>query len=252
MIFFWSHYIKNSSSINFSLKIPINEENYIQKILKFDSWFFEKGAQFGMYNFIETEKINRGETQKYINEYVSSREKRMFKRDAEFITLGGVFNWDYSLNLVKTQGTFHTINIPIFENGQWQYQSVNPFGILERESDVLYDDDLHDFKKNKIWNNIVEIVFFSSSNIWYDEIEYTQLEEYLTFSPPVDNRPVAYRISPRFNSFLRELKTMTYSLEGEFILHTHSEKLSAEGYILLDGQVVFQEDIDSGKVKIPD
>ena len=249
---FWSPYINHFDAFDFSLEIPLNEENYKQKILEFDACFFEKGAEFGIYNFIEAEKINNGETHKYINDYVACRTKNMFKEEPGYITLGGINNWDYYLNSADPESSFITINIPIFDQGEWEYKAVDPFGLFSKDSAMKDFDRQFDYKTKKKWNNIIEIEFFSRSNIWYDEIEYSQLKEFMIVDPPANNRPVAYRISPRFNSFLRDLKNKTYSLGGEFILNVPSSKLSDDGYILLDGQVIFQEDIDSGKIKIPD
>ncbi|PLK44262.1 hypothetical protein [Emticicia sp. TH156] len=250
---FWSPYINHFMAFDFSIEIPLNEENYKQKILEFDACLFEKGAEFGIYNFIEAEKIYKGEAHKYINDYVASRTENMFKPETEGITLGGIYHWDYYLNSVNPKTSFTTINIPVFDNGEWQYKAVDPFGLFTYDSALQNFESHLDYKTKSKWNNIVEIEFFSQSNIWYDEIEYSQLERrYMIFDPPADNRPVAYRISPRFNSFLRDLKSKTYSLGGKYILNVPSSKLSDDGYILLDGQVIFQEDIDCGVIKIPD
>ena len=73
----------------------------------------------------------------------------------------------------------------------------------------------------------------------------------INFEPPVDNRFYAYRITPRFNSFLRELKTRIQELGGTITLDDeHHEDVTING-VLLDGKIVFQEDIDEGRILLP-
>ena len=72
----------------------------------------------------------------------------------------------------------------------------------------------------------------------------------------IDNRLIAYRNTPRLNSFIRELKNFVLKNEGtwDFDLDIGSVKenqVPPDG-ILLDGQLIYQEDIASGKVKIPE
>lgn len=93
----------------------------------------------------------------------------------------------------------------------------------------------------------------SIMNIWFEKVisEDTFTANQTTYS----NKVLAYYNTPRFNSFLRDLRTAILELDGNCTLsHSggkcFSQYLTEEG-ILLDGKIVYQEDIDEGRVKVP-
>jgi hypothetical protein len=129
------------------------------------------------------------------------------------------------------------------------------YTILSLENtDSLYKIDLFEYDFE---DNTVHVGINSSSNIWWEEIVVTILEgeawnDRQVLNPPLNNRPWAYRITPRFNSFLRDVKEVINSLEGNVLLEEYNKKYVTEDGILLDGRIVYQEDIDEGRVKLPD
>lgn len=108
----------------------------------------------------------------------------------------------------------------------------------------------------------------SHSDIWLDNAnsyvgyEKSELKE-------MDNRPLAYRHTPRLNSFLRSLKAIVLEYEGTWVLDgdfnklerrtnmklspdEESDKIWSDCAIPLDGKFIYQEDIDEGRIIIPD
>lgn len=65
----------------------------------------------------------------------------------------------------------------------------------------------------------------------------------------IDNRYVAYHNTPRLNSFIRDLIHLAVEKYG-FILEPGHEEFKYG--IPLDGKIICQEDIDEGRVKLPD
>lgn len=66
----------------------------------------------------------------------------------------------------------------------------------------------------------------------------------------VNNRYIAYRNTPRFNSFLRDLKILFVDKYG-WSYNSDYEDIRRDG-IPLDGKIIYQEDIDEGRVQLPD
>lgn len=114
----------------------------------------------------------------------------------------------------------------------------------------------------------------SYSDIWLDKVaDYKFLDPDVNFEKRlnrvIDNRPLAYRHTPRLNSFLRSLKAIVLEYDGKWTFDsTHnglqlrtnmkiksdedSDKIWSDCAIPLDGKFIYQEDIDEGRIKIPD
>ena len=96
--------------------------------------------------------------------------------------------------------------------------------------------------------------FSSHSDIWWPDLHAIAPEgalrvyEYLDI--PLDNRPFAYRITPRLNSFLRDMNAITSNLGGNIYYEKVNQYCTEEG-VLLDGKIIYQEDIDEGRVVPP-
>ena len=70
----------------------------------------------------------------------------------------------------------------------------------------------------------------------------------------LDNRAAAYRNAPRFNSLLRELKEIVHSYGWQIALQSDTlfdRSFETEDGILIDKKIIYQEDIESGRVQIP-
>ncbi len=261
----WSEYVNDVESFGFSVHISVNRENYVEKILKFDSNFLQLTDFYGLHKIhcLTDENFTIAE---FINKYQQNRIIQLHD-GSEDIALMRIYDWDFLLENSYVKKLWDiSILLPIKVKEVWEYKHFSISG--ENNSLILQyyglGFDLEKLKDNQDKDLI--FVFYSKSTVWFDEIEMDftsiggELEKfgYSTFDLPFDNRPTAYRITPRFNSFLRDLRKLTEELEGRFevgetiIPGTGSTFKNPEGYILLDHQVVFQEDIDSGKVKIPD
>lgn len=111
-------------------------------------------------------------------------------------------------------------------------------------------NDKLDFGKSSDSFNL-ELSLSSTSNIWYDELKYSDINGMpILFENPYNNRPVAYRITPRFNSFIREIKKEVQRLEGTLTIE-ENYNCDNNGYFLLDSKTIFQEDIETGIVIEP-
>ncbi len=75
-------------------------------------------------------------------------------------------------------------------------------------------------------------------------------------SDEIDNRVIAYLNAPRFNSCLRDLKKIFFNYGWSFKFE-HDErtletiKYLTEDGVLIDGKIIYQEDINEGRVTIP-
>jgi len=73
----------------------------------------------------------------------------------------------------------------------------------------------------------------------------------------INNKANAYLNTPRFNSFLKSLKELFYERGWDFEFEYDHKPLEileffTENGILIDGQIIYQEDIDNGKVRVSD
>ncbi len=95
----------------------------------------------------------------------------------------------------------------------------------------------------------------SYSNIWWDEISFSKMANEIEsdielFNPPKNNRSYAYRMTPRLNSFIRELTKITLSFGGTIVLEDHKTENVIEEGVLLDNQIIYQEDVENGRIDL--
>lgn len=248
---YWTTYLKHVPSFTYEFSFKINKENFQSRILQFDEVFLKSGLRFEICLFDEMQSVV------LINKYLESREQKFNENSEE----------NYSLKLYdlkqwenyKGNGRCTILAPYILPNMQLVNKILDCQGyvytILSLENtDSLYKIDLFEYDFE---DNTVHVGINSSSNIWWEEIVVTILEgeawnNRQVFNPPLNNRPWAYRITPRFNSFLRDVKEVINSLEGNVLLEEYNKKYVTEDGILLDGRIVYQEDIDEGRVKLPD
>lgn len=142
---------------------------------------------------------------------------------------------------------------------------VNDLNKFVYDSSPLLFDNFASAKVDDL-NNRVEISFSIESHltIWKD---YVYGFKYLDESGRVeilkcsDNRKIAYRNTPRLNSFLRDLQYLVSEMGGRCELYDFTladnvtnkakENNSSRKGLTLDGKIVYQEDIDEGRVKLP-
>lgn len=246
----WTTYLKHFSSFNFEFSFKVNIENYKERILKFDRILLTKGLEYGIIVFDEINNIESIEC------YLKSRESKFWinQNDNNIIKLIDFKQWeDYNGKGIQS------IFLPWIEskeviNKRVNY-SENIYQVLSYESSLnLFENNL----KEEYWEDKeIFISLSSNSNIWWDEFNITikngeNWYDKEFFDPPINNRLTSYRITPKFNSFLRELKKITTEFRGEMKLGEYDTKRVKVDGVILDGKIIYQEDIDEGGVKIPE
>lgn len=88
------------------------------------------------------------------------------------------------------------------------------------------------------------------SEFWFQKVFFGRNKSWETAD---DNSFLAYHNAPRLNSYLRDLKDIWVNKYGwTFEKEMGWYQAGGENGIWLDGKIVYQEDIDFGKVKLPD
>ena len=270
----WSEYIDHFDAFDYVLRIPVNIENYKSQIKDFQTFFLKAGFKWGIYKFESLIDGNIYDISTIINDYLSNTTDMISKTDGTSISMFSFTHWDFFLEFFREgKEVISVISVPLKEDSLWISKNFN-LSSINREGEehsfplLFYysvDYDINDLKKSK--EEKLYFNMYSRSNVWFDEIGVHWLEDddlfnsYIRdptfYDTPISNRPTAYRITPRFNSFWRDIKNKVIDMGGEVEVDLTTsgyrlKKTNEEGYILLDGQVIFQEDIDSGKIKMPD
>jgi hypothetical protein len=238
----WVSYSNEIDAFLYGISIPVNQDNWMEIILEFDLQFLKIGRKYGLFYYdfcIEKDYKKRRLESFYTNHW----------RGLAFLRFEHYFSKS-DFELFKK--TF--IDIPEYsENGSMSTKR-NKFDLqfYTRDNDLISfvsnDGPMYDelIKLTK-WETKIHLALISHSNIWWEEIGFTIGPDKLSrivLNPPINNRPWAYNITPRFNSFLRDLKNISIDLGGSFHLDKGSfvKKYVSEDGILLDGKVFFFED----------
>lgn len=255
----WNTYLDNFEPLALTTNIPINQDNYLSQIVEFDVNFIRIGAKYGMYKFIPKEYDREGLLEKYIADYTAYKKTilDLNSRDMfEFIHFLSIREW---IRDTKQKGLYEFIEVPILQEKKYIYDEMN-ISIFSNEDGTFLFSISPDFIEKSDFSVIpsdetlmLKLYISSFSNIWLSEFERTagDFNEPIIFEPPYNNRSIAYRITPRYNSFIRDMGTIAKKMGGSVSGVTNYD-ISPEGYLFLDNQIIFQEDIDSGKVKIPE
>ena len=142
-------------------------------------------------------------------------------------------------------------------------RNINEVDFLEGNTD--FNSDFLRILPNSInQNGSIQISFSMEvfSDFWFETVSRNHRlwdsnygEPYLDYDdeeheePSLDNRFIAYRNTPRFNSFLRDLKALFVDKYG-WSYDSDYEDIRRDG-IPLDGKIIYQEDIDEGRVTLP-
>lgn len=244
---FWVEYFANKSSFQWTFSVPITAKDWKCKVLEIDKEFLIKGKKYGLFYFEED----------ISGDYKKRREMRFFNKVTYTIGLLQFQNYfspreekhigDMFMDIPKcTSGRI--INLPQRIRGSWPDLSLR---ILEIENSVgLYLDDIEDLTFGS--EEVLFFTLYSSSNIWWEELLYGESKEgeIYKFNIPKNNRPWSYRITPRLNSFLRDLKIKTKDLGGSILLEEYDKRYVTEEGILLDGNIIYQEDIVEDRIDL--
>lgn len=241
----WVEYLKNQSSFQWTFSIPISKTSWESRILEVNNEFLIKGKKYGLLYFKE----------KLLNIYKHSQKNVFLKNENSIIQLLEFKSFfdkesnDYYQNLF--------IDVPMYIKGDYLNISEmihRPFLNLQ----LLELDNFSVLTKNAInelavgEEEIIHFTLFSSSNIWWDQVIYNEDSsgEVFRLDLPMNNRQWAYRITPRLNSFIRDLRIKTEQLGGKVLLENFDKRHVTKQGILLDSNVIYQEDIETGRVNL--
>lgn len=237
---YWSDYIHDYSAFHYEFNVQVSNADFKDKILSVDAAFLKAGDKQMLFVYPDTGRSDS---------YLSRRKERFFSDNNQWINLIDFDQFDDTarkeFQIFLPDGNGQLIATPY-------YQPFDRLRILDIEnisfvhwSDVAQEDE---------WHKDISFSLYSNSTIWNEDIGLMLDEDtgnMVILDPAVNNRFFAYRIVPRFNSFLRDVTTAVESLGGSVTLGEHDGKQVTERGILLDGQLIFQEDIDAGKIELP-
>lgn len=245
----WVEKLQHRSSFALEVTIPISNLTWMDKVIKFDLEFLVKAEKFGLFYFTENiftdyEKQRRSMFANIIDNYI------------ELLSLRNYFSNDIKSSY-KFVGESY-INLPYSFDGRIinkptkYHQPFLDLGVLE--FDNFPGVDLKEVGENENWQGYLNFSMYSSSNIWWEEISYTKDENGVVYKSdsPINNRSWAYRITPRFNSMMRDIKLITKQLGGSVLLEDYDKRFFTEDGILLDNNIIYQEDIDERRVNLLD
>lgn len=165
----------------------------------------------------------------------------------------------FKLGVFKN-GTYHYLS---FTSEEWQFFVQDlPFYLKKKFASILFDkyrtlslpvDFAFDFHEKKENNGILCFTLSSKFTVWFEEVhnfEYNDTwdggEESI-----LDNSFLAYKNTPRLNSLIKDLKYLLDSIGLQYIIQYWGNQATPDG-ILLDGRIIYQEDIDEGRVLLPE
>ncbi len=246
---FWAPHLTNLDSFGYYFSIPIDNENFEELILEVDCFFLINAEKYKIVYF------NDRILSEYIATYTNDRKRNFVNgNDNKRISL---LSFDLYYNHLKRELDGMCFGIPEYVGNEIKIVDTNFVFLsnifyLDPNYNLGYDDTTKTYKgENKLSFEIL-----SKSNIWWEEIDYEiSSNGYKAgpgLDPPHNNRDIAYRITPRFNSFIRALSEKILSLGGIFDVYneSHRNSVTKEG-ILLDGKIIYQEDIDNGLIELP-
>ena len=235
----WQEYIDNLESFTYHIIIPVSSDDFKQRILDFDYSFLSTGDKTGLFKYTN---------HKTLITYIDSRKEVFFRDNRQWIEL---------LDLEQLQDTsIENLNLLVpNERGELEMLSYHrPFvnlGFLElNKGNIFHLSEMQDLPS---WHENLSLSISSNSTIWWDEIEVTLGNDGypIDLAQPVDNRFFSYRITPRFNSFLRDVILKAKELGGSVDLEGGNKRYVTSKGILLDRKIIYQEDIEEGRVKLP-
>lgn len=238
----WTTYLKHLPSFYFELSFKVNVDNYTERILKFDKALLTKGFEYGIVMFDAVSSYGA------INRYLASRSSNFWTKPKNKILRFIDFEQWPEYN---DEGTRFII-LPSIEDEKIRGKRFDFRNSIHEVMSLEVSQDLSEGKlKEEFWEDKEMFMSLSSnSNIWWDEFNVTILNgekwsDRKFINPPINNRPFSYQITPRFNSFLREMKEIIFDFDGKVKLEAHDTRRVTMDGILLDGKIIFQEDLSN-------
>ncbi len=243
----WSLDAGNTTTFFYDFIIPISDDNYKEVILEMDETFLINADKYKLFFFKDRKLEN------YFDQYKKKREERFFRDDYKFVrylSLNQIYDvgenedpFEYADNLY--------ISIPEYIQQSIEFIDYPCNKVVKKVlGEVLSQSSTDGIEFNAITKKIeggnsLGLDISSYSDIWFEEV----CPE--SWDTPIDNRDIAYRITPRLNSFLKALRDKTISLGGIVELYEQKMQYVTPEGILLDGKIIYQEDIDNGLIELP-
>lgn len=159
------------------------------------------------------------------------------------LILDGSLKTDYvysrninEINFLQGNTDFNSDFLRVSPNSIYQNKSIQISFSIEIFSDFWFETIS---RNRKLWNKN-----YGKPYLDYDDEEHEE--------PSLDNRYIAYRNTPRLNSFLRDLKILFVGKYGWSYDSDYEDNDIRRNGIPLDGKIIYQEDIDEGQVQLPD
>jgi len=254
----WNYNVKHGAIFSYVIILPLNKISFKEKVLSMDEVILRLGNRFGIYDI---SKIIPNHTfEDILTNYLGDRKRNFFKKETikRYVGLIDFEQWEaFRKNILHGNHLWaEYTRIPIFDEGKIIYTDIN--ASLYRTEPNIIDLDVHaDYSYEKLQNKPdlefdTNLSITSYNNIWKQTLEVIQENGSLrTPEKPFNNRPIAYRIVPRFNSFLRGITRKVKELGGSIVLDDYRREFVNIDGILLDGEIIYQEDIDEGRVEVP-
>lgn len=256
------------------INIPF-KDNSFESVLKLYETIFRVGEKFKLFQLLPNDVKQEYEIIDSANLYYEGMLESFSKiKENNFIRFFDLKAWSFYNEKIISKGK--EMNIKLFdltcydENGilEERKYSAKDFELLVRTIPANENFSIENYTE-EMWgypldigdavikptdfklhtDKSMSIVLRSFFDIWFEEVMgYGYADEN---KDNYDNRSVAYRNTPRLNSFLRDVKKEVLKLGGEWKMGSDYPKYVTEEGVLLDGHIVYQEDIESGRVKLP-
>lgn len=249
----WKFYKFSCFSYVLSNPIILDRNNAKEIILSIDEAVMIAGFKYEIANFLYSSLLIDNMTNNIRFDYKPSRSKEFWINgfnDSNLYSCFRFHHWrkyqdsnyfkkyDYPETILYEEKEGRIIKKRYGIRGQWNGEiQYHPVVSLSSSSFFMENEN----EKQKLGIGIS-----SSSDIWFEKIEFDDGIQ----SEIVDNKQLAYLNTPRFNSYLRDIKLVLRKFGTDLIMDIEdniSDTITDDG-ILLDGRIIYQEDIEDGTV----
>lgn len=239
----WEKNISKYSIFSYFLSVDVNRASFKRKILEVDNIFLTLANRFRLFSLSVP---NSSDFDATLEVYNNDRLATFSRPDSEYDYLrfldfkqGDLLSKYSGTTLVFDEFTNAFLNLPNQIDGDNSIFNIEATGNYQ----------LHEL--NDDFSNIqVSMSIYSYSNIWLDSFNFDE-SRIFQGRGDVKNRVVSYRMTPRLNSFLRDFKSNLELLGVNLKQQECDTRYVTEEGILLDGKIIYQEDIDEGRVLVP-
>ena len=228
--------------------ITVSYNNIRQVIFDIDEVFINSGEKYGLF-YLFPDELKNGDRDSLKNQYFINRKnfiQETKKSEDEYFSIGQ-FNCSQFINLSNLNDYPKMKLLRYSEENRREIEELfieipkfNPY--------FDYDSDIIKIKKGEVKN--IEFSISSNCNIWYEEIENDVFDvKNITESyyGLIDNRFLAYKNTPRLNSFLKELLEVCKKYGGNINLEENRVKYKhffTEKGILLGDEIIYEDRVN--------